>query len=112
MDFVFVEDVARANLLAADADVTDEVFNIASGVETSLNELAETLLRVMGAELRPEYGPERKVNPVPRRLADIKKAKTMLGFEARIPLEEGLRRLCAWQFATTQTAAQQEVCIS
>ena len=40
MDFVYVEDIARANILAAQADVTDEVFNIASGTETSLNELA------------------------------------------------------------------------
>jgi len=96
MDFVFVEDVARANILAAKAGVTDDVFNVASSVETSLNELADTLLRVMGSELRPEYGPERKANPVPRRLADISKAKTMLGFEARIPLEEGLRRLASW----------------
>ena len=96
MDFIFVEDVARANILAARAEVTDEVFNIASGVETSLNELADVLLRVMGSELRPEYGPERKANPVPRRLADISKAKTMLGFEARVPLEEGLRRLVSW----------------
>ena len=70
MDFVCVPDIARANVLAAEADVTDAVFNIASGVETSLNELAETLLRVMGSDLSIEYGPERAVNGVTRRLAD------------------------------------------
>ena len=43
MDFVFTEDIARANLLAADGDVTDEVFNIGSGTETSLRELAAML---------------------------------------------------------------------
>ena len=96
MDFVFVEDVARANLAAATAAVTDEVFNVASGVETSLNELADVLLRVMGSTLRPVYGPERKVNPVPRRLADVDKARRLLGFEARVPLEAGLRRLVEW----------------
>jgi UDP-glucose 4-epimerase len=50
----------------------------------------------MGSDLAPEYGPERKVNPVPRRLADVKKAKKLLGFEAKISLEEGLRRLVDW----------------
>jgi UDP-glucose 4-epimerase len=96
MDFVYVEDVARANILAAQADVTDQVFNVASGVETSLNDLAYALARVMDSNLRPEYGPERKVNPVPRRLADISKARRMIGFEAQVGLEEGLRRLVQW----------------
>src|SRR5882762_3967781 len=59
MDFVHVEDVARANILAARNGLTDEVCNIASGVETSLNDLAKTLLRVMGSDLQPVYGPER-----------------------------------------------------
>jgi UDP-glucose 4-epimerase len=96
MDFVYVEDVARANILAAQADVTDEVCNIASGVETSLNDLAATLLRVMESDLRPEYGPERKVNGVARRLADTRKARRLLNFETRVPLEEGLRQMVAW----------------
>jgi UDP-glucose 4-epimerase len=96
MDFVYVEDVARANILAAQADVTDEVFNIASGVETSLNDLATSLLRVMESDLQPEYGPERKVNGVSRRLADTRKAHRLLGFETRVPLEEGLNQLVAW----------------
>jgi UDP-glucose 4-epimerase len=96
MDFIYVEDVARANVLAAKVNVTDEVCNIASGIETSLNDLAYTLLKVMGSDLRPEYGPERKVNPVTRRLADTNKAKQLLGFEACVPLEVGLHRLVAW----------------
>jgi UDP-glucose 4-epimerase len=50
----------------------------------------------MEVDLQPEFGPERKVNPVPRRLADITKAKRLLGFEAQISLEEGLRRLVTW----------------
>lgn len=95
MDFVYVDDIARANVLAAKADMTDEVCNIASGVETSLHDLARTLLKAMGSDLRPEYGPERKVNPVPRRLADVSKAQRLLGFEAQVPLEDGLRRLVA-----------------
>jgi len=96
MDFVYVEDVARANILAAEAEVTDEVFNIASGVETSLNDLAITLLRVMESDLQIEYGPERKVNAVSRRLGDTSKASRLLGFETSVSLEDGLRRLVAW----------------
>jgi UDP-glucose 4-epimerase len=96
MDFVYVEDIARANLLAASADVQDEVFNVARGEEISLNQLADTLIRVMGADLSPEYGPERKVNPVPRRLADVDKARQMLGFEAQVSIEEGLHNLVRW----------------
>jgi UDP-glucose 4-epimerase len=96
MDFVYVEDVAHANILAAKAHVTDAVFNVASGKETSLNQLADMLLRVMGSSLRPEYRLERKVNPVQRRLSDTDRASRMLDFKTTIPLEEGLKRLVAW----------------
>lgn len=98
MDFIYIEDLARANVLALKSDVSDEVFNVASGVETNLNQLAALLMKVMGAPagMTPEYGPERKVNPVARRLADTTKARDLLGFEAQIDLEEGLRRLVAW----------------
>lgn len=96
MDFVYIEDIARANILAAKADVTDEIFNIASGVESSLNDLAHALAKVMGSDLKPEYRSERKVNAVQRRLADVSKAKKLLGFEAQVSLEEGLRRLVNW----------------
>jgi UDP-glucose 4-epimerase len=96
MDFVYIDDIARANVLALQSDINDEVFNVASGTETSLNELAAELLRVMGSNLAPEYGPERKVNPVSRRLVDIAKAEDMLGFRATVGLQEGLQRLVAW----------------
>ena len=96
MDFVYVDDIARANVLAATSDASDEVFNVAVGRETSLNDLADALLQVMGSKLKPEYGPERKVNPVPRRLADTRAARERLGFTAEVSLEEGLRRLVKW----------------
>jgi UDP-glucose 4-epimerase len=96
MDFVFVEDIAKANLMAAYSDISDEVFNVASGIETSLNELAVALGRVMNVDLAPEYGPARKINPVSRRLADTRNAERMLKFKASISLEEGLRRLVDW----------------
>lgn len=96
MDFVFIADIARANVLAAAADVTDETYNIASATETSLVGLAEMLLKVMGSDLDVEYGPERKVNGVTRRLADIDKAREQLGWVPEIDLEEGLTRLVEW----------------
>jgi UDP-glucose 4-epimerase len=96
MDFVYIDDVARANIFALESDLEDNVFNIASGVETSLNELAHALLKVMGSDLQPEYGPERKVNPVSRRLADTANAESFLGFRAAVGLEEGLTRLVEW----------------
>lgn len=96
MDFVYVGDIARANVLALTSDASDEVFNVASGVETSLNDLAAALSRVMAIHIPPEYGPARQVNSVRRRLASTEKAQRMLGFEAQVPLEEGLSRLVAW----------------
>jgi UDP-glucose 4-epimerase len=107
MDFVYIEDVARSNVLALASDASDEVFNVASGTETSLRELAEALLRVMGAEgLALEYGPERSVNPVPRRLASTEKAERMLGFRARVSLDVGLRRLVHWWQSTREMELQ------
>ena len=96
MDFVSILDIARANVLAAHADVTDTVYNIARGEETSLHDLARMLLRVMGSDLEVEFGPERSVSKVPRRLADISKARDELGFVAEISLEEGLQQLVEW----------------
>jgi UDP-glucose 4-epimerase len=96
MDFIYIDDVARANVLAASADVTDAAFNVASGVETSLAELAQMLLTVMDSDLPVEHGPERGVNKVPRRLADTSLALEQLGFAAEVGIEEGLRRLVDW----------------
>ncbi|MEU3454294.1 NAD-dependent epimerase/dehydratase family protein [Micromonospora sp. NPDC006766] len=96
MDFVHVADIARANILAAQADVTDDVFNIASGAETSLRELAQALSDVMKSDLPPEHGPARAVNGVTRRLADTTAAAEKLGFRAEIGLHEGLQGLVDW----------------
>ena len=102
MDFVYVEDIARANILAANRGGSADVFNVASGIETSLAELARKLLRLMGSGLPIEFGPERKVNAVPRRIADTSRAKQVLGFETRIDLDEGLRRLIQWWIQARQ----------
>jgi UDP-glucose 4-epimerase len=96
MDFVHVADIARANILAAEGDLTDEVFNIASGEETSLKELAQALAEVMKSDLAPEHGPARAVNGVTRRLASTAAAQDRLGFTAELGLHEGLQGLVDW----------------
>ncbi|MEU6372638.1 NAD-dependent epimerase/dehydratase family protein [Streptomyces sp. NPDC046909] len=105
MDFVDVRDIARANVLAAESDLTDEVFNIASGTETSLRELADGLLEAMGATgLEPVHGPARSVNSVVRRLADTSQAAERLGFTADIDLRTGLSDLVQWWRAEREAA--------
>ncbi len=96
MDFIYVDDVARALVLAAQTDAPGVVCNIASGTETSLEQLAHALLSVMQSELPIEYGAERSLTAVPRRVADTRRAKEILGFEAQVGLEEGLKRMVEW----------------
>ena len=96
MDFVYTTDIARANLLAAQAPVTDTVFNIGTNTETSLLQLAQAMLHAMGSELSVELGPERAVNGVTRRLASIDAARAQLGWKPEVDLDEGLRRLVAY----------------
>ena len=96
MDFVHVHDIARANILAATSSATDAVFNVASGTETSLNDLADILLDAMSSSLRPIHEPARKVNPVARRLAATEKAARDLEFTSEISIEDGMRDLVAW----------------
>lgn len=103
MDFVFVSDIARANLMAANSSITDDVLNVASGSETSLNELAAVLGKVMGVDLPPEYGPARKATPVWRRLADVSQSERRIGFKTTVSLESGLRQLVNWWSKETNT---------
>jgi UDP-glucose 4-epimerase len=97
MDFVFVEDAARANLMALESDVTDEVFNVGTGVQTTLTQLCNLLLRVTGSDLQPAYQEARKVANVMARRAAVENAERMLGFRAQVQLEKGLRELIRWR---------------
>lgn len=99
MDFIYVEDVARANVLALKADIENEVFNIASGRETSLEELCLLLLEVMGSDLKPKkiaLPQDRKKVEVQRRMADVSKARAQINFETQVDLREGLKKLVHW----------------
>jgi len=105
MDFVYVGDVARAYLLAALSDATDDFLNVGSGTETSLKELCRLMCREAGfPDLEPEYREARKVNGVTRRRAATSHARDAIGFEARVGLPEGLRELVAWYTELTHPA--------
>jgi UDP-glucose 4-epimerase len=106
MDFVYTTDIARANILAAASEVTEGVYNIASEQETSLRGLAEALLRTMGSDQSIEFGPERQVNGVTRRLASTEAARTDLGWTATVGLEDGLRQLVDWWLVEKETDAE------
>jgi UDP-glucose 4-epimerase len=100
MDFVYVDDVARANLLAVESDLNDDVFNIGTGVQTSLNELCTLVLRLCGSSLKPAYRAARSVGNVQMRRAAVDKADKLLGFKATVSLEQGLRELIRWRQST------------
>jgi len=96
-DFVYVSDVVQANILAAESTRSQgEVFNIGFGEETSINTLANIILKIAGREdLAPEYGPGRAAD-FRRCLVDITKARKVLGFNPTITLEEGLKKTIDW----------------
>jgi UDP-glucose 4-epimerase len=98
MDMSHVDDIARANVLAAQAPATDIVLNIGSGTETSLLQLAELIAEEMGGAglQQPLHDEERAVNPVPKRQADIALASAQIGYAPTVSLREGLRGLVAW----------------
>jgi len=99
MDFVFVDDVARANLLALESEIADHAFNVGTGISTTLSQLCGALLRLVGSELEPEYREARKLGDASVRRAAIEKAEKLLHFSAQLGLEEGVRRLIAWRRA-------------
>lgn len=94
-DFVNVHDVVAANLLAADSDVGGEVFNIGSGMRTSVNTLNEVMQKTLGTSLDPVHQATRG-GEVRHSVADISKAREMLGYKPAVSLDEGIRELVGW----------------
>jgi len=97
-DFVYIDDVARANILAMKADCVDEFFNVGKGVGTTINELVALLLEITGAPLTAEYHPQAQ-DFVTSRIGSTEKAERLLGFRAATELREGLARVVAWRRA-------------
>lgn len=95
-DFTFVDNVVRANLLAMQAEgVSGEVFNVGCGERYDLNHLVRQLAALLGTEPEIRRLPPRP-GDVPHSLADISKARRLLGYAPTVPFEEGLRRTVAW----------------
>lgn len=94
-EFLYVDDAARALILAAERLDTSDPVNIGTGEETSIRELAETIARATGFGGELAWDPT-KPDGQPRRVLDVSRARALLGFEARVPLEEGLRRTVDW----------------
>lgn len=95
-DFTFVKNVVAANLLAVEAKgVGGEVFNVACGEAMSLNEVVGYIRQALGCEGDIAYGPPRS-GDVPMSLADITQARARLGYEPRVPVQEGLGEVVEW----------------
>jgi UDP-glucose 4-epimerase len=91
-DFIFVEDVVRANLFAAQAaGVSGQAFNVGTGAGTTLNDLLATICELTGRPFDPEFRPPRE-GDVRHSRADITRARKLLGFEPAVDLPTGLRR--------------------
>lgn len=92
MDFVHVRDVVQANILALKSSVKNEIFNVGSGTETSLNKLCDTIIKLMNSDLKPVHVEEKSID-VKRRRASIEKIQDLLGYKPSVSLEEGLKEI-------------------
>lgn len=95
-DFTFIENVVQANLLACHAEkAAGEVFNIACGRNTTINDISRTIKELLGSSLQPVYEPARKAD-IRHSLADITKARSILGYEPEGNLEMALGKTIEW----------------
>ena len=97
VDFVYVGDVVRANLLACDAKAKDAIVNVCSGVETRMKDLAELLLELTGSKVGIEFKPQPPGALPARRYGDPRRAEELLGFRAETKLADGVRELIRWR---------------
>jgi nucleoside-diphosphate-sugar epimerase len=95
-DFIYVGDLVEGLLICAEAGVAGDVYNLASGGETSIRRLAELVNRLTDNPTEVELRPARNWDRSGRRFGSVEKAKRELGFEAQMPLEDGLRRTVDW----------------
>ena len=95
-DFTYIDNVVQANLRAAEApNVGGEVFNVACGQRYTLLDLIASLNKILGTDIEPTFGPPRP-GDVQHSLADIGKARQLLGYEPAVTFEEGLERTVVW----------------
>ncbi|MHC4607792.1 MAG: NAD-dependent epimerase/dehydratase family protein, partial [Planctomycetota bacterium] len=95
-DFIYVDDIVRGLMLCAARGRPGEVYNLASGAETTIRELAEAINRMTGNPTPPDLQPKRSWDRSGKRFGSTAKAREELGFAAEVSLEEGLTRTVAW----------------
>ena len=93
-DFTYVDDVVEANLLASKFKKHD-IFNVGTGKSVTINDMASLLAKKLGKDIKPRYEPNKIQNYVQQTQADTSKAASLLGFKAKISLDEGMTRLIA-----------------
>ena len=93
MDFIHVHDIARATVMALEAEQDNQAVNVGTGIDTSVAELARILIAAVGVDVEPQFNPRDVL--VARRAADTQRAKKVLGFEPTIAVEEGMTKLVA-----------------
>ena len=107
-DFIYVDDVVRANMLAAESDATNAIVNVCTGLETRMSELAELLLEIARSDVGVEYRPQPAGALPARRVGDPRRAEQLLGFKAKTSLRDGVRRLVDWRRRVLGTARASE----
>jgi UDP-glucose 4-epimerase len=95
-DFVHVEDVARANVLALKSPATDVNLNVGTGTRTTISELVEALLELTGSDVEPEYVPAVQ-QFVTERVGSTELAEQLIGFRPTVPFLDGLRSVIEWR---------------
>ena len=99
-DFIDAEDAGRCNILALESNISDEFYNVGTGLQTSIKELCDTILEIKNSDLVVKYNPYNEDDArqmVQNRIGDPKKAEKDLGFKYRYDLKSGLRRLIDWR---------------
>lgn len=104
-DFIYVSDVAKANICALKSDATDTCYNVGSGVQTSIKELAQQILEISASTLDIQYEPAGQTF-VTNRIGDPSRAQKELGFKYSVEIEEGLKQLIEWRNAHKELVAQ------
>ncbi len=99
-DFIYVEDIARANVLALKSSQTDQFYNVGTGVQTSVKQLCDTILELKNSDLKVSFKPYSEDDArqlVKNRIGSIEKARNELQFEYKYTLREGLLKLIEWR---------------
>lgn len=97
MDFIHVRDIARATVLALEAEKANVPINVGTGIDTSIATLAQLLIAAVGVDVEPQFNPRDVL--VSRRAADVRRAREILGFEAAISVEAGMTDLAKWSMS-------------